>query len=164
MQWDGTSAAAPIVSGLVALVRSAYPNLDAAGVINRVIATANPNGHDVPSPIYGHGLIDAAAAVTAYVPPAAGPTPTALLKDWIHLHRRADVKPTPAPTPTAAAPVVPRADPDLPPENKASAWLPSRHTLTHVSIPLAVLLGFGILVTLFGTGATRQFRRMRRKS
>ena len=163
VQWDGTSAAAPIVSGLVALVRSAYPDLDAAGVINRVIATADPNGHDVPSPIYGNGLIDAAAAVTAWVPPAAGPTPAALLKDWIHLHRRVDVVPTPAP-PTAVAPALPREDPDLPPGNKASAWLPSRHTLTQVSIPLAVLLGFGILVTLFGTGATRHFRRMRRES
>lgn len=164
VQWDGTSAAAPIVSGLVALVRSAYPDLDAAGVINRVIATADPNGHDVPSPIYGNGLIDAAAAVTADVPAAAGPTPAALLKDWIHLHRRVDVAPTPAPSPTTIAPVAPREDPDLPPGNKASAWLPSRHTLTYITIPLAVLLGFGILVTLFGTGATRHFRRMRHKS
>lgn len=164
VQWDGTSAAAPIVSGLVALVRSAYPDLDAAGVINRVIATADPNGNDVPSPIYGNGLIDAAAAVTADVPPAAGPTPAALLKDWIHLHRRVDVVPTPAPAPTTVAPALPREDPDPPPGNKASAWLPSPRTLTHISIPLAVLLGFGILVTLFGTGATRHFRRMRRES
>lgn len=164
VQWDGTSAAAPVVSGLVALVRSAYPDLDAAGVMNRVIATANPNGHEVPSPIYGHGLIDAAAAVTASVPPAAGPTPAALLKDWIHLHRRVDVVPTPTPTQTAAAPVAPREDPTVPRGSKASAWVPSSHTLTYVSLPLAVLVGFGILVTLFGTGATRHIRRTRRKS
>ncbi|TFD82247.1 peptidase S8 [Cryobacterium sp. Sr8] len=166
VQWSGTSAAAPIVSGLVALVRSAYPELDAAGVMNRIIATADPNGREVPSPIYGNGLINAAAAVTATVPAAAGPTPTALLKDWIHLHRRADTTPTPTPTPTptAAAPIQPREDPSLPPWNKAAVWLPNQHTLTYVSIPLAVLLGFGILVTLFGTGATRHFRRIRRES
>ena len=164
VQWSGTSAAARIVSGLVALVRSAYPKLDAAGVMNRIIATADPSGHAVPSPIYGNGLINAAAAVTANVPAAAGPAPAALLKDWIHLHRRADTKPTPTPTPTAVAPIEPRQDPALPPWNKAAVWLPSRHTLTYVSIPLAVLLGFGILVTLFGTGATRHIRRMRRKS
>ncbi|TFD44976.1 peptidase S8 [Cryobacterium sp. TMT1-2-1] len=164
VQWSGTSAAAPIVSGLVALVRSAYPELDAAGVMNRIIATADPNGREVPSPIYGNGLINAAAAVTATVPAAAGPTPTALLKDWIHLHRRADTTPTPTPTPTAAASIQPREDPSLPPWNKAAVWLPNQHTLTYVSIPLAVLLGFGILVTLFGTGATRHFRRIRRES
>jgi subtilisin family serine protease len=47
--WDGTSGAAPLVSGLVALVRSEYPDLDAANVIERVIATADPNGQEVPS-------------------------------------------------------------------------------------------------------------------
>ncbi|WP_323508432.1 S8 family serine peptidase, partial [Cryobacterium sp. 10I1] len=82
VQWSGTSASAPIVSGLVALVRAAYPKLNAAEVMNRVIATANPNGHVVPSPVYGNGLIDAAAAVTASVAPSTSPTPTALLQDW----------------------------------------------------------------------------------
>ncbi|WP_441727365.1 S8 family peptidase [Glaciibacter sp. 2TAF33] len=163
VQWDGTSAAAPIVSGLVALVRAAYPKLDAAGVMNRIVATANPNGHSVPSPIYGNGLIDAAAAVTAAVPAAGGPTPTALLKDWIHIHRRADIEPTPVPEPTAMAPVPAKADPALPDRPVAAAWLPNQLTLAYISTPLAVLLGFGILVVLFGIGATRQFKRTRRK-
>jgi type VII secretion-associated serine protease mycosin len=164
VQWSGTSAAAPIVSGLVALVRAAYPGLNAAGVMNRVIATANPDGHDVPSPIYGNGLIDAAAAVKATVPASAAQTPTTLLKDWIHLHRRAESTPTPTPKPTPAAPVEPRQDPALPTRDVLSAWLPNRVTMTYISIPLVVLVGFGILVTLFGTGATRHIRRTRRKS
>jgi type VII secretion-associated serine protease mycosin len=164
VQWSGTSAAAPIVSGLVALVRAAYPRLDAAGVMNRIIATANPNGHAVPSPIYGNGLIDAAAAVTASVPASAAPTPTALLKEWIHLHRRADTTPTPTTPPTTSAPVAPRQDPAPPARDVLAAWLPNQLTMTYISIPLAVLLGFGILVTLFGTGATRHIRRIRRKS
>ena len=49
---------APIVSGLVALVRSEYPELDAANVIERLIRTADPHGHEVPSPLYGWGIID----------------------------------------------------------------------------------------------------------
>jgi len=163
VQWDGTSAAAPLVSGLVALVRAAYPKLDAAAVMNRVVATANPNGHDVPSPIYGNGLIDAAAAVTRWVPSATEPTPTALLQEWIHLHRRAEVDLEPTPQPTQAAPVVPDKDPPLPERDRASAWLPNQHTLTYISLPLAVLVGFGILITLFGIGATRHFKRIRRK-
>lgn len=163
VQWSGTSGAAPIVSGLVALVRAAYPKLDAAGVMNRVISTANSNGHVVPSPIYGNGLIDAAAAVTATVPPSTAPTPTSLLQDWIHLHRRAVAVPAPVPKPMPGVPVPPTKDPALPERSVVAAWLPNELTLTQVSIPLAVLVGFGILVTLFGTGATRHFKRLRRK-
>ncbi len=163
VQWDGTSAAAPIVSGLVALVRAAYPELDAAEVINRVIATANPNGHSVPSPIYGNGLIDAAAAVTAPVPASTSPTPTQLLEEWIRLHRRADTVPTPAPETTAVAPIPPKDDPAVPDHNLAGAWLPGPLSLTYVTVPLMVLVGFAILVTLFGVGATRHFKRLRTK-
>ena len=163
LQWDGTSAAAPIVSGLVALVRSAYPKLDAAGVINRIIETADPNGHTVPSPIYGNGLIDAAAALSETVPKPTAATPTELLQEWITLHRRAITAPqTPTET-TTAEPVVPDPDPALPERDTAAAWLPTPLTLTYVSLPLAVFVGFGILVTLFGIGATRHFKRIRSK-
>lgn len=163
LQWDGTSAAAPIVSGLVALVRSAYPKLDAAGVIDRVIETANANGHTVPSPIYGNGLIDAAAAVSDSVPRSTSDTPTELLQEWITLHRRAISAPTTPTEPSTAEPVVPDPDPPLPERDTAAAWLPTPLTLTYVSLPLAVLVGFGILVTLFGIGATRHFKRIHSK-
>jgi type VII secretion-associated serine protease mycosin len=161
VQWSGTSASAPIVSGLVALVRAAYPKLNAAEVMNRVIATANPNGHVVPSPVYGNGLIDAAAAVTASVPASTSPTPAALLQDWIHLHRRIDTVPTAAPEATPAARAVPSSDPPLPTDTAASPWLPTELTLTYISVPLLVLLGFAILVTLFGIGALRRLKRNR---
>ena len=162
VQWDGTSAATPIVSGLVALVRAAYPTLDAAGVMNRVIATANANGRSVPSPIYGNGLIDAGAAVTRYVAPATGPTPSELLTEWITLHRRAEIEVVPTDTPVAQAPLAAENDPALPLQNMVTAWLPTQLTLTYISLPLAVLVGFGILVTLFGIGATRHLKRIRR--
>jgi subtilisin family serine protease len=71
--WSGSSGAAPIVSGLVALVRAAHPELDAANVIQRVLATATPVG-TVPSPLYGYGRINAAAAVSADVAPKIPPT------------------------------------------------------------------------------------------
>ncbi|MBC7443638.1 MAG: S8 family serine peptidase [Ramlibacter sp.] len=163
VQWNGTSAAAPIVSGLVALVRAAYPRLDAAGVMNRVIATANPNGHSVPSPIYGNGLIDAAAAVTASVPAATTAEPATLLEEWIRVHRRADTELAPAPQATAQAPVAPAEDPALPGPSLVAAWLPSPLTVTYISVPLMVLVGFGSLVTLFGVGATRHIKRIRSK-
>ncbi|WP_350226709.1 S8 family peptidase [Naasia aerilata] len=40
--WSGTSGAAPLVAGVVALIRSAHPELDANDVINRLIRTATP--------------------------------------------------------------------------------------------------------------------------
>ena len=163
VQWNGTSAAAPIVSGLVALVRAAYPRLDAAEVMNRVIETADPNGRAVPSPIYGNGLIDAAAAVTAYVPASSSPEPAALLEEWIRVHRRADTEVEPTPQTATPAPVAPKDDPALPAPSVAAAWLPSPLTLTYVTVPLLVLVGFGTLVTLFGIGATRHFKRIRAK-
>jgi type VII secretion-associated serine protease mycosin len=163
VQWDGTSAAAPLVSGLVALVRAAYPTLDAAGVMNRVIATANPNGHDVPSPIYGNGLINAAAAVTARVPDSTADTPATLLKAWIHLHRRVNSATEPEPDPSLETPVPAIADPVPPAPDVSAAWLPNPLTLTYITVPLAVLAGFGILVMLFAIGVARHFKRIRRK-
>ena len=95
VQWDGTSAAAPIVSGLVALIRSEYPELDAANVIERLIRTADPHGHDVPSALYGWGIIDPVAALTADVP-EVDESPLGSLAEWITIHRRADA-PSPKP-------------------------------------------------------------------
>ncbi|MGO4106021.1 S8 family serine peptidase [Leifsonia sp. YAF41] len=164
VQWDGTSAAAPIVTGLVALVRAAYPKLDAAGVMDRVIATANANGHEVPSPIYGNGLINAAAAVTAKVPDSTSETPTELLKAWIHLHRRVNSVAEPEPDPSLETPIPAIADPVPPGPDLSAAWLPNPLTLTYVTVPLAVLAGFGILVMLFAIGVARYFKRIRRKS
>jgi hypothetical protein len=117
----------------------------------------------VPSPIYGNGLIDAAEAVAASVPRAYGQTPAEQLSEWIHLHRRADTvtDPTPTAEPLAPNPAVP--DPAPPARNVASAWLPTPLTLTYITVPLLVLVGFGTLVVLLGTGASRHIRRIRRK-
>jgi membrane-anchored mycosin MYCP len=64
MPISGTSYAAPVVSGIVALVRSRSPELTARQVMQRIEATAHQPaaGWD---PVVGHGVIDAMAAVTA---------------------------------------------------------------------------------------------------
>ena len=61
---NGTSFAAAFVSGVVALVRSAHPGLNAAQVVARIEATA----HGVAGPGTGHGLVDPVRAVTAVLP------------------------------------------------------------------------------------------------
>jgi membrane-anchored mycosin MYCP len=73
---QGTSFAAPYVSGLVALVRQRFPKLDADQVMHRIEATAQhpggPNGRDNK---VGFGMINPMAALTAMVPGEDGAQP-----------------------------------------------------------------------------------------
>lgn len=75
----GTSDAAAIVSGVVALVRAKYPNLSAREVVHRLTATAIDKGPPGRDDEYGYGIVNPVAALTADVPPlpaspSAGPT------------------------------------------------------------------------------------------
>lgn len=63
-QQGGTSYAAPYVSGVVALVRSYYPHLDAKQVIQRVIQTADRPGTG-PNTELGYGVVNPYRAVNA---------------------------------------------------------------------------------------------------
>ena len=114
--WSGTSGAAPIVAGIAALVRSAHPELDAANVINRIIKTAIkvPGMADLPDPLYGYGLVDADAAITADVPKVSE-NPMGDLAEWVRLFRRAESVPQPEPT-AAPVEVPPLPDADAPTE------------------------------------------------
>lgn len=158
MEWDGTSGAAPIVAGIVALVRSAHPDLDANNVINRILETARPapGATTAPDPLlYGQGLVDAAAAVSASVP-AVTENPMGSLAEWVRVYRRAD-NPSlpPEPAPTVEVPPLPRAEPAAPAE---SPLLPDRTTLLYGTLPLSVLTAAAILVALGVTAAVRRIR------
>ena len=69
---NGTSMASPHVAGVAALVLSANPGMTADQVGNVIRSTARPlrdNPSDpVPNDNYGHGLVQAAAAVQAAAP------------------------------------------------------------------------------------------------
>ncbi|WP_137843958.1 S8 family serine peptidase [Microbacterium sp. 2FI] len=157
VEWKGTSGAAPIVAGVAALVRAAHPDLDAANVINRIIKTARPSpfataGRD---PLYGYGLVDAAAAVSASVSSVSA-NPMGSLKEWVRLYRRAQTEPVPQ-QPSGPVEVAP-----LPPAEEvvraASPLLPSRETLLYGTLPLMVLSATAILVALGVTAAVRRIR------
>lgn len=62
--WQGTSFATPFVSGVAALVRSAWPKLTASQVAERLVATAAPAPGGATSPEYGAGILDPYRAVT----------------------------------------------------------------------------------------------------
>ena len=138
--WSGTSGSAPIVSGLVALIRSMYPEMDAANVVNRVISTAKKVDSEGYSTSYGYGVIDANQALLAEVP-AVTENPLGSLEQWIELYRPQAVvdvapgqivRPIQAPTPfTAFEPL-----PPVPWHADISNWL-----------PLAGYAGLGLLAT-----------------
>lgn len=79
----GTSFSAPLVAGLAALVRERFPELTAAQVVDRILATARrpAGGRDAA---LGVGVIDPVAALTAEpavleVPEVPAQAPTAAL-------------------------------------------------------------------------------------
>jgi type VII secretion-associated serine protease mycosin len=158
--WAGTSGATPIVAGIVALVRAAHPELDAGNVIHRLTATATSPGVAVPSPIYGYGLVDAAAAVGASVP-AVTTSPAQELRDWIHLHRRAET--TPEPTPVETGPPSTPSPTPAPgaagPQNPLGTVLPTIASLRDVGIPLLV---YAVFLALLVTWSVMFYRRVRR--
>jgi type VII secretion-associated serine protease mycosin len=85
--WSGTSGAAPIVSGMVALIRSLYPEMDAANVVNRVIQSAIKNRFENYSSAYGYGLIDAEAALKVELTNVSE-NPLGSLSEWVRLYRQ----------------------------------------------------------------------------
>lgn len=145
VRWGGTSGATPIVAGVVALVRAAHPDLDAANVINRIVATARPAGEPGPDPIYGFGILDAAAAVSATVP-LVDTNPMGDLAEWIRLYRRANVVPSAPPVPWVPPAVAPDA-PIAAPVGPSGVLIPTLPLLREVGIPLLAigLLGSSIV-------------------
>ena len=61
---SGSQYGVAFAAGAAALVRSAYPNLNAAQVVNRLEATADHTGDNLPDPHTGYGMINSDAAVT----------------------------------------------------------------------------------------------------
>ena len=158
--WRGTSGAAPIVAGVAALIRSAHPDIKAIDVINRIIKTAIPVPDAVKpqDPLYGYGLVDAAAAISANLP-AVSENPMGDLAEWIRVFRRAETEPQPVPTVTPVA-VPPLPAPDAPTE-AGSPLLPSADSLRYGTLPLIALTVPGILVALGVTAAARRIRSAR---
>ncbi|PZQ89875.1 MAG: peptidase S8 [Leifsonia xyli] len=158
VRWSGTSGATPIVAGVVALVRAAHPDLDAANVIERLTATARDVGQPGADVTYGFGLLDASAAVSAEVPEVTA-NPMGDLGEWIRVNRRQQtsggaLEAGPAPVAQAA--------PERP-FDPVGVLLPTPMLLSRVGAPL---LGAAIVVFIVGgflVGALGPYRGTRRR-
>ncbi|MFC5500923.1 S8 family serine peptidase [Lysinimonas soli] len=158
--WDGTSGAAPIVAGVVALVRAAHPELKAPDVINRILATAHDKGPAGPDALYGHGIVDAAAAVRDDVPHVAA-NPLGDLHEWVRVNRRATPAPAPegsitVPAPVDSTPVIAQ------PSDPVGVLLPSIPLLQLVGVPVLIVLLLLFALGGLVVGAVVQFRSLRR--
>jgi membrane-anchored mycosin MYCP len=71
---NGTSFAAPLVSGVAALVRSRFPALTAGQVIDLIKRTARTPGSG-PNQATGYGVVDPVAALTYQLAPAESGQP-----------------------------------------------------------------------------------------
>ena len=93
---EGCSFAAPIVSGVAALIRSAHPDYSADDVAAVLEGTAKDvDGHKgrtagkTIDPIVGYGRIDPVAALQADKP-TDPPSAADELANWVTMHRRAE--------------------------------------------------------------------------
>ena len=145
-QWSGTSGASPLVAGLAALIRSDNPDMSAPQVINRILATAEDTGNAGDDNLYGRGIVDAEAALTADVD-TVNENPMGSMEEWITLHRRGEIDETDGQEEDreAAGPV------DYPTE-VPEASLPEEDPAILQPI---VIIGFGVL--LLGGVATTIF-------
>jgi hypothetical protein len=119
---------------MVALIRSLYPELDAANVVNRVIESATKNGFENYSTIYGYGLIDAEASLKLEVANVSE-NPLGSLSEWIRLYRK-QVPQEVAPGEIVTPFDTPVAEIGVPVGIEQSIWL-----------PLAGYAGLGLLAT-----------------
>ena len=146
-RWDGSSGAAPIVSGVAALIRAENPEMSAAQVINRIISTAKPKGEGVPNAIYGYGILDADAALRADVP-VVEKNPLGSITEWIHVHRRGVV----VPPSNHGKPSVTQPDPTLI-DAAAPVAIPAEELSN--ALPGTLVLGSGgLLLVILAAGGT----------
>ena len=135
--WSGTSGAAPLVSGLAALIRAEHPEMSAHQVIQCILETAQDTGEAGQDNLYGRGIVDAAAAVNADVPNVDS-NPMGSIAEWITLHRRGEIEDTSSTEDTreVAGPI------DYPTDLPVAAQLEDSPT----TLQATVVIGFAILL------------------
>ena len=138
--WSGSSAAAPIVSGLLALMIEADSSASSSDLIERLISTAEDLGEKGYDKDFGYGLISPSSAVSSRL--SSIENPLGSLASWIELYRPS------APVDQAELLIPPQSGP-IASENQPSAVEPgadpwSNPLLYLLVVPLALLLSIGL--------------------
>jgi subtilisin family serine protease len=139
-KWSGSSAAAPIVSGLLALMIEADPSASSSDLIERLISTTEDLGEKGYDKDFGYGLISPSSAVSSRL--SSIENPLGSLASWIELYRPS------APVDQAELLIPPQSGP-IASENQPSAAEPgpdpwSNPLLYLLVVPLALLLSIGL--------------------
>jgi subtilisin family serine protease len=139
-KWSGSSAAAPIVSGLLALMIEADPSASSSDLIERLISTTEDLGEKGYDKDFGYGLISPSSAVSSRL--SSIENPLGSLASWIELYRPS------APVDQAELLIPPQSGP-IASENQPSAVEPgadpwSNPLLYLLVVPLALLLSIGL--------------------
>lgn len=154
--WSGTSGAAPLVAGVAAMIRSKYPEMKAPQVINRILSTARDAGAPGVDNLYGHGILDAYAALTAPVAEVKA-NPMNTITEWIRVHRRGPQVNT-----------APTGDPGISTEKSSvkpiAAPAPQAPGDDVGFLPPLLVLGFGGLLGLTVLAGTLHFARSRHRA
>ncbi|HET8958125.1 MAG TPA: S8 family serine peptidase [Microcella sp.] len=156
--WQGTSGATPIVAGIAALVRSAYPDMDAANVIQRILATARPVTATTPDPLYGYGLVDARAAVVADVA-RVDANPLGSLAEWITVNRRAEGEAPSVPAHEARSPIARIATDSDASSTARGVWRLAAPRIPELMFGAVAVLSAIAAVALTAAGFVRRTRR-----
>jgi serine protease len=146
-QVQGTSFGTPMVSATAALIRSRYPTLSAANVVNRLIKTAEDEGPPGRDTEYGYGIVDPVAALTESVPAVSrNPLLTAPVTNQAGSAPSAG----PAQAPTTVAPgQVPAGGPKATPGTGVSPLANRIRQLQSRALAVGVAI---VAVLLFGAG------------
>jgi len=110
---SGAALATGFVAGAAALVRSYYPQLSAAQVVQRLELTASSPGTSVPSLLLGYGIVSPYNAVTTVLPQESGGS-----------------------APAAAPPAAPR----LPPLHRPVTWPLTAAVIICAAVVAAVII------------------------
>lgn len=151
--WSGTSAAAPVVAGVAALIMEAYPELTAAQVIQRIVESADDAGADGRDSLYGYGIINPARALDPATADDAVANPLGSMRSWMAVHRKSTPSATPQPVETPVHEVG-EAIPE------AAAPTPVRPVDDSGILPLIVLAAFGLWLIIITVGSVRQLTRL----
>lgn len=157
--WSGTSAAAPTVSGLAALIMEEHPDLTGSQVIERIISSTDDAGESGRDAFYGFGVINPQRALAPNTPDSAESNPLGSMKEWVSVHRKNTGTASPTSSPTAA-PVHEEGETI----EAVAAPQPVRPAEDSGILPLIVLTAFGFWMVVITAGSLRRLDSLARRA